>query len=53
MSLIKPPSPLSTRLPAQRLDELDGIAGAFNQLLDALQVQYDNLEAKSQSAQAK
>ncbi|WP_410054619.1 histidine kinase dimerization/phospho-acceptor domain-containing protein, partial [Escherichia coli] len=38
--------PLSTRLPAQRLDELDSIAGAFNQLLDTLQVQYDNLENK-------
>ncbi|MDI5419196.1 hypothetical protein MJI12_26985, partial [Salmonella enterica subsp. enterica serovar Kentucky] len=33
-------SPLSTRLPAQRLDELDSIAGAFNQLLDTLQVQF-------------
>lgn len=39
-------APLSTRLPAQRLDELDSIAGAFNQLLDTLQVQYDNLENK-------
>lgn len=39
-------APLSTRLPEQRLDELDSIAGAFNQLLDTLQVQYDNLENK-------
>ncbi len=40
-----------TRLPAQRLDELDSIAGAFNQLLDTLQVQYDNLENKVAGAQ--
>ncbi|EOX8516300.1 two component system sensor kinase [Salmonella enterica] len=38
--------PLSTRLPEQRLDELGSIACAFNQLLDTLQVQYDNLENK-------
>ncbi|EOX8478429.1 two component system sensor kinase [Salmonella enterica subsp. indica] len=38
--------PLSTRLPEQQLDELGSIACAFNQLLDTLQVQYDNLENK-------
>lgn len=38
--------PLSTRLPEQRQDEFGSIACAFNQLLDTLQVQYDNLENK-------
>ncbi|EAA7242504.1 two component system sensor kinase [Salmonella enterica subsp. salamae] len=38
--------PLNTRLPEQRQDELGTIACAFNQLLDTLQVQYDNLENK-------
>ncbi|ECC1602443.1 two component system sensor kinase [Salmonella enterica subsp. diarizonae] len=38
--------PLSTRLPEERQDELGSIACAFNQLLDTLQVQYDNLESK-------
>lgn len=39
-------NPLSTRLPEERQDELGSIACAFNQLLDTLQVQYDNLEIK-------
>lgn len=38
--------PLNTRLPEERQDELGSIACAFNQLLDDLQVQYDNLESK-------
>lgn len=38
--------PLSTRLPEERQDELGSIARAFNQLLDTLQIQYDNLESK-------
>ncbi|EJO9859609.1 two component system sensor kinase [Salmonella enterica] len=38
--------PLSTRLPEERQDELGSIAYAFNQLLNTLQVQYDNLESK-------
>ncbi|ECG8588939.1 two component system sensor kinase [Salmonella enterica subsp. salamae] len=39
-------NPLSTHLPEERQDELGSIACAFNQLLNTLRVQYDNLESK-------